>query len=1135
MNLFRATIDTRHPNSVVANINQFDDATLELQILSDGQVSNPWLNPKFRLVGIKRDGNEVEQSGNIELINANDHIIRIKLKEQMVTCRGIVKMQLIITEGDRTSTSIFYLSIAQSLENKIIESHRDVKTLDDLEAYIAQGREVIANAEEIVTNLQSEMSEFNEDAKSSESERQANELNRASKELIRIDNEEDRVANETERVANEEIRVENEEDRVANEQDRVVNETNRRIAENTRNAQERARQEAENERNAIFEENENFRKENEKCRIANENDRKKKFDVWEERETTRLKSEENRILQEQERNESEEIRQNQEKIRQQQESHRQQTYNQFNDSESTRQTNEVERQRAEQQRAQAELTRNETFNQSQDDRNRQYAESEETRNNAFEQNEANRQEEYTQAERERVESEELRKAREREREDAESQRQSAETQRDNAESQRIENFNQAIANANSTMNEAVANINQAIADSNTTMTAIENRADACIPIIEQSADEITGARVDYTGTTHASLRQANDANVEYVLGEVNTMRYEGQHITAHNSLAGQAKNAVVEGMTLVNLVPNKIIDYVATSDYDGVNFLGQHSNKGGHLWKVIYDLKPNTKYFISCYVETFDVAEGQYYLLNNRASSCVFDESIRIHYRGLHKWILTSKTEFTESVFIALRCQNSNARGAIKIKNIMIIEYQEGMENWDIPYFEGMTSVKSLALKSVGKNLANVDNYISYPNNTVAMTKESENSYIVESKKEGVWQSYIVDKIMLKANTTYTLSYDYKILSSNIGLENVYVCLRKDLQSSTNVSGDCKNGIPRSFTPKEDVIVRLCLYASDGTPGINKIRFSNIQVEESTAKTEHEQYKSHSITTPDDLALRGIGDVKDTLDIAKGEKVERIVERVLNGSENWQNNEFFSNTLSEFRLNLKTKIKGIITDRFIQGGAEERVAFLEDGGLHIRVLKTKLSSDTVEGFKEWLANNNLTIQYVLAEPITTKIDLSDNHVYSYADTTHYSFEVPEGSLIPTLSIDVPTNLPAVVTRQNNTITELENENKALKTEIKETSTSSVNGDLELMSQQFDLDFRIFEIETTLDIPTQLNLKGVKNMAMTVFQQAQTLILAGKYDREDMEYKLTRYLDKNRITKTEYDELIAMMDAQELMK
>ena len=101
-------------------------------------------------------------------------------------------------------------------------------------------------------------------------------------------------------------------------------------------------------------------------------------------------------------------------------------------------------------------------------------------------------------------------------------------------------------------------------------------------------------------------------------------------------------------------------------------------------------------------------------------------------------------------------------------------------------------------------------------------------------------------------------------------------------------------------------------------------------------------------------------------------------------------------------------------------------------------------------------------------------------------------------------------------------------------ELAETKAQSINGDLDLMSQQFDLDFRIFEIETTLDIST-FNLKGAKNMAMTVFQQAQTLILAGKYDREDMEYKLTRYLDKNRITKIEYDVLIALMDAQELVK
>lgn len=103
-------------------------------------------------------------------------------------------------------------------------------------------------------------------------------------------------------------------------------------------------------------------------------------------------------------------------------------------------------------------------------------------------------------------------------------------------------------------------------------------------------------------------------------------------------------------------------------------------------------------------------------------------------------------------------------------------------------------------------------------------------------------------------------------------------------------------------------------------------------------------------------------------------------------------------------------------------------------------------------------------------------------------------------------------------------------------ELAETKVQSINMDLDLMSQQFDLDFRIFEIEATLDIPTQINIKGANNnMALSIYIQAQTLILAGKYDREDMEYKLKRYLDRNRITKAEYDELISMMDAQELVK
>ena len=72
-----------------------------------------------------------------------------------------------------------------------------------------------------------------------------------------------------------------------------------------------------------------------------------------------------------------------------------------------------------------------------------------------------------------------------------------------------------------------------------------------------------------------------------------------------------------------------------------------------------------------------------------------------------------------------------------------------------------------------------------------------------------------------------------------------------------------------------------------------------------------------------------------------------------------------------------------------------------------------------------------------------------------------------------------------------------------------------------------------EIEFALDIPISLSVKGVSSMARTPFEMAKTLILGGKYEREDMETKLKVYRDRGKITVAEYEELIALMDANEL--
>ena len=63
-------------------------------------------------------------------------------------------------------------------------------------------------------------------------------------------------------------------------------------------------------------------------------------------------------------------------------------------------------------------------------------------------------------------------------------------------------------------------------------------------------------KVDYMGNKYETLKQANDANVEYAvktaIGEFNYLDYDGQHITATDTIEGQSKSAILKGQTLIN-------------------------------------------------------------------------------------------------------------------------------------------------------------------------------------------------------------------------------------------------------------------------------------------------------------------------------------------------------------------------------------------------------------------------------------------------------------------------------------------------------------------------------------------------------------------------------------------------------
>lgn len=107
--------------------------------------------------------------------------------------------------------------------------------------------------------------------------------------------------------------------------------------------------------------------------------------------------------------------------------------------------------------------------------------------------------------------------------------------------------------------------------------------------------------------------------------------------------------------------------------------------------------------------------------------------------------------------------------------------------------------------------------------------------------------------------------------------------------------------------------------------------------------------------------------------------------------------------------------------------------------------------------------------------------------------------------------------------------------------IEERLLKLENADIDIIATNWDMDFRICEIEWLLEdnimsvsIDT-FNLKGGNSMALSRYEQAKIMILGGVYNDITLRKQLKTYLDRKYLTQEEYDELISLMDARELVE
>lgn len=799
-----------------------------------------------------------------------------------------------------------------------------------------------------------------------------------------------------------------------------------------------------------------------------------------ENEATRQENEVVRVREEASRNKAEAIRVQQEATRKEKENERVQAETKRIADEEVRRENEVLRGSEELERKQAEELRKEKeLLRIADEKNRKVAESK-----------------RIEAESVRVEAEKLRVAAETERVEAESLRVTAEEERVAAETKREEEFNK-----------------------------FESKINA-------NTKELKNARTATTGEKFNSLDERIDCEVERLSKkiEVSFLQQEDKEShTIENTVEGMTTDMVVKGRTLINMVKLGSVSNVIGIAYDTLA-----------IYSYMYNLKNDTDYTIIFEIEN-KTDENQVRISLNDGKR---GHGINVK-NGFNVVKIRSESEKNNKLMFYY---GSEYPGNGTVKNVILLE-----GDWTnkpiTQYFDGIKSFgqqeDKISILSHGKNLFNHDELtngeiVTFNNKRCFKYKDDATNFSLPVNGE--------------LGKQYTLSIkiyrdeDKKDKSCNV--QFVYSDGTKD--SKTFINGALVNYITTLGK-------RLIKIKGNFNYGYNcYIDLECTQLEEGTQSTQYEPYQSDKkdILLQNlgfDEGLRGLNNsIYDELNDINHVAIKKVGKYTFTGNEeiapfrltNEENEIAFKFNSLNLGFNKNSAYKNAISNMFkvsssvYIGDSYEGIALNQNGRVYIRIFKNKLSTPDIQGFKTWLKTNSITIYYELAEPVETPLDENIN-LKTFGEKTYVSFE---NAISGTSSFKAPVDTKATIARLNRENGALEEENKTLRQDFESTTLSLTDSDLELVKQNVDIDFRLMEVEFALDIPqatlsSNINFKKkgeVKSMARTPYAMMKIVILSGDYDREDYIHKVGKYYERGRMTKEEYDELMSLMTADEVI-
>lgn len=657
-------------------------------------------------------------------------------------------------------------------------------------------------------------------------------------------------------------------------------------------------------------------------------------------------------------------------------------------------------------------------------------------------------------------------------------------------------------------------------------------------------------------TNIETKNKVQDVYIQGLFNENNdkrlTVEGTGNNLTLTGSKKGLVNVDKLVGNTMVNLIDSDYFVISGTlSSFDNDKFkLVQEDTFEEAAFRTTIPLPSNSQLTIVYTVLENNLKNNNSLVIKGGHTKNIVESSLSIDASVGTHFITFTPNQSNSGEYVRFGISSAETNGSYVVINKNIFIMWQKPTNIPTTTFKGIKSSfegQLVTQEMVTSGTEKVENLGKYKVNTKVRGKNLFNGKLKEGyhfntngELEVNPYRLAIDKISSFKGSSITISYDVGQYSFNLALlkykDNDLVS--RDIMFINTSVNTIGAHVTKSINVTDCDKIAIFIWNNDIVHVFNSSDVKNIQIEQNTIATSYEPYYERTqavyLTSP---LLKGDELIINEEGLHHYHKMNKVT---LDGGSNiifslpgesYQSENIITIRYSPIKLQSESwsNSSKIICNTFDSKvgidcawlGKGEGVCS-DKAYIMFSINRNKLITQDTQGFKTWLQANPTILVYELSEPYYEKI--SDYPI---------TLESPNSATLSVESVIPCQLLKATYTGSVPSVYALENSVENIESQ-----------NVDIVATTWDVDYRLCEVEWVLEdagitginlINTfNLNMRGVSKMALTRYEQAKIMILGGAYEKETLTRQLTRYLEKGLVTQEEYDELIALMEARDLV-